>query len=109
YLVPVGRADLNRSERRLTIDLDKATLKRYPEFHADEFDEMTDEEARRYEWRVLEAVDPAAARSSGSTWDYDRYPYYQQPEWFDPTALGTTDRSTTTSGRRSEARNVPVE
>jgi ferritin-like metal-binding protein YciE len=82
YVVPIGRADFRRADRLFTIDLDKDTLKRYPEFHRDAFLSMDDEEARRYEWRVLEAIDPEAARSSGFDWDYERYPYYRQPGWF---------------------------
>jgi hypothetical protein len=33
---------------------------------------------------VLEAIDPDAARvSSSRDWDYERYPYYRQPDWYD--------------------------
>jgi len=48
---------------------------------------MSDEEARLYEWRVLEAIDPQAARSSVREWSYDRYPLYRQPDWFDAATL----------------------
>jgi ferritin-like metal-binding protein YciE len=98
YLVPVGRAEFRNAERLFTIDLDKPTLKRYPEFHAESFVAMTDDEARRYEWRVLEAIDPEAARSAPSEWRRDEFPYYRQPEWFDIAApvagRRTTERPT---------------
>jgi hypothetical protein len=58
-------------------------LKRYPEFHRDAFLAMSDEEARRYEWRVLEAIDPQAARTATTEWSYDEYAYYRRPDWFD--------------------------
>ena len=83
YVVPIGRAEFRATDRAFVVDLDKDTLKRYPEFHRDSFLSMNDEEARRYEWRVLEAVDPQAARSSVRGWNYDQYPYYREPEWFD--------------------------
>ena len=108
HLLPIGRADFNPSERQLMVDLDKDTLKRYPEFHDDEFEEMTEDEARRYEWRILEAIDPEAARSSVASWEYERYPYYQQPTWFDRTAVGALDQNTTKGGMRSPARQARI-
>lgn len=81
YLLPVGKADLRRNDRTLVVDLDKDTFKRYPEFHRNAFLAMSDEEARRYEWRVLEAIDPTSARRTPREWDYERLPYYQRPQW----------------------------
>jgi ferritin-like metal-binding protein YciE len=83
YIVPIGKTDLRRSERLIDVDLSKDTLKRYPEFHRDAFLAMSDEEARRYEWRVLEAIDPQAARTATTEWSYDEYAYYRRPDWFD--------------------------
>jgi ferritin-like metal-binding protein YciE len=57
YVVPTARVTLNRSARIVTVDLDKDKLKRYPEFHADQFMAMTPEAAHRYEWHVLDALD----------------------------------------------------
>jgi ferritin-like metal-binding protein YciE len=105
YLVPVGRADFGSGERLFTIDLDKDTLKRYPEFHRESFFAMTDDEARRYEWRVLEAIDPQAARATPSEWDYDRVPYYRQPDWF---AGDVVSASAPSRRDTSRSRNVPV-
>ena len=82
YLVPVGKVNLNRAGNTLTVDLDKDTLQRYPEFHPGAFAAMNDDEARRYEWRVLEAIDPKAAHETSATgFEYDRYTYYRQPDW----------------------------
>jgi ferritin-like metal-binding protein YciE len=107
YVVPIGRAESSGTDRAFTIDLDKDTLKRYPEFHRDAFMAMTDEEARRYEWRVLEAIDPQAARTSTREWDYDQYPYYRQPDWFDRSIVTSTGRSTVPTGT-SRSREVPL-
>ena len=105
YLVPIGKADFRSSDRLFTIDLDKDTLKRYPEFHRESFLAMTDEEARRYEWRVLEAIDPQTARTTPSEWDYDRVPYYRQPDWF---ARDVVARSSTLRREPSRAREAPI-
>jgi ferritin-like metal-binding protein YciE len=110
YVVPIGRADMRRGEGLLTIDLDKDALKRYPAFHREEFVAMDENEARRYEWRVLEAIDPDAARSAGSEWTYDRFPYYGQPDWFDPNAAATAPGRSRSAGerKRSGRREVPI-
>ena len=71
YVVPIGRVTLNPSARTVRIDLDRDKLKRYPEFHPDVFMAMTSDEAHRYEWRVLEALDrsqpPDAHAANGSS------------------------------------------
>jgi ferritin-like metal-binding protein YciE len=108
YVVPVGRADFGSADRVFTIDLDKDTFKRFPEFHRDAFLSMSDDEARRYEWRVLEAIDPEAARAStGRDWDYDRYPYYRQPDWYDRDVF-TPARAGGRSVSRTRTPEVPV-
>src|SRR4029079_19052879 len=99
---PIGKVDLKRNDKAVVIGLDKDILKRYPEFHSDAFLSMTDEEARRYEWRVLEAIDPQAARSSVDTWDYDAFAYYRQPDWFEsqlPPASSSRSRSASSTRR----------
>ena len=109
YLVPVGRAELRRGDRTAIIDLDKDVLKRYPEFHRGAFISMSYEEARRYEWRILEAIDPAAARKLPSAWERDQLPYYRRPAWAGDTAWTPSVRETRTreaaavrdEGRRS--------
>jgi hypothetical protein len=90
------------------VDLDKDTLKRYPEFQRDAFMSMNDEEARRYEWRVLEAIDPEAARSSTSGWDYEQYPYYRQPEWFEPSVVSSSYRARQTGTGARREREVAI-
>ena len=84
YIVPIGKVALDRPTRTFMIDFNKATLKRYPEFHRHAFGAMTDEEARLYEWRVLEAVDPESAPDARRDWQHENLPHYRQPEWADP-------------------------
>jgi ferritin-like metal-binding protein YciE len=106
YIVPIGRTDLRRSERLMGVDLTKDTLKRYPEFHRDAFMAMTDAEARRYEWRVLEAIDPEAARTAATDWNYDTYPYYRRPAWY---TMGTGAAASSTAATSSAPRrDVPI-
>jgi hypothetical protein len=100
YIVPIGKATLDRSGRAFSIGLDKDTLKRYPEFHRDAFIAMSDDEARRYEWRVLEAIDPAAARKTPRTWDYDQFDYYRRPDWADEAWRGDIGAAQRTRDRQ---------
>jgi ferritin-like metal-binding protein YciE len=108
YIVPIGRADFRRSDRVFTLELDKDGLKRYPEFNRDAYLSMSDEEARRYEWRVLEAVDPNTARTSLDEWDYDRLPYYRQPEWFDSGLVAPGGGGSRVESSTSRRREVPI-
>lgn len=102
YIVPVGKVNFDRAARALTVDLDKDTFKRYPEFHSSSFAAMTNEESRRYEWRVLEAIDPNAARQTPGTFEYERYDYYRQPDW-----LGTDWPGYRRIGRETRTEREP--
>jgi ferritin-like metal-binding protein YciE len=106
YLLPVGNADFDSAARSLITDINKDTLKRYPEFHPQAFMAMTDEEVRRYEWRVLEAVDPQAARRTPQMWRYEEFEYYRTPPWLgtERTWSQPRQRSTADVSRAAEAR-----
>jgi|SRR5579871_2570827 len=109
YIVPIGRAEFRRGEQMFTVNLDKDTFERYPEFHRDAFMSMDDEAARRYEWRVWEAIDPQGARSSTRDWNYDRLPDYREPAWFDRSLTAARQRPTASSAGSSGSRQIPAE
>jgi hypothetical protein len=88
HMVPVGMGELRRSENVVIVDLDQETLQRHPEFHRDAFLTMSDEEARRYEWRVLEAIDPERARRTRHDWQYQDFDCYAEPPWVATTLVG---------------------
>ena len=106
YLLPVGKAKRESAdERALVVDIDKHTFKRYPEFHKQGFMAMSNDEARRYEWRVLEAIDPNAARQRpAAAIVYEEYEYYRAPAWLGAgTTTGTDrDRSRTSTARGTQ-------
>ena len=110
FMVPDGKLELRRGERALLLDVDEDTFKRYPEFHADAFEKMSDEEARRFEWRALEGADPEAARRTPIDWKYGEFACYVTPEW-----LGTffvvvpEDEEPVAARERSSRRYVPIE
>jgi ferritin-like metal-binding protein YciE len=108
YLLPVGKADLRRDDRTLVVDIDEDTFKRYPEFHRNAFLAMSDEEARRYEWRVLEAIDPTAARRAPRDWDYERMPYYQRPQWLASSVWRAPESRTVRTDRAPIGKRTPT-
>lgn len=97
YLVPIGHARFDADEETLRIDVDRDTIARFPEARIDRFDQLTEEEARRFNEQTLTAFGSTEARSgAGERWDYDATSHYQQPDWWTMSAgrriagLGTT-------------------
>jgi hypothetical protein len=54
--------------------------------------------------RVLEAIDPQVARSSAGEWNYDRFPYYRRPDWFETSAAPETTARPYSSARDTAVR-----
>jgi ferritin-like metal-binding protein YciE len=93
YLIPVGRASLEASRNALVVDVDRDTIRSYPEFSTNAFMAMSDDEIRRYERRVLHTINPNASASTTYWESYDRLPDYSQPEWLRPAARQRTHRT----------------
>jgi ferritin-like metal-binding protein YciE len=66
YLVPLDRINLDHEAGPLTDAFDRQTLKQHPEFHADTFAQLTEEESRRFGWHAFESVTSEEDRSSSS-------------------------------------------
>jgi ferritin-like metal-binding protein YciE len=92
YIVPFGKVTRRADDKVLSIGIDKETFNRYPAFHRDAFEAMSDDEARRYEWRVLEALDPKAARPAVAGWEYEQFACFDQPDWLQAVVPTTTQR-----------------
>jgi ferritin-like metal-binding protein YciE len=86
YLIPVGQVSFEATRKALVVDLDRDTIKRYPEFSTAAFMAMSDDEVRRYERRVLHTIRPAATTSTVYWEAYERLPEYTQPDWLRPLA-----------------------
>ena len=86
YLIPVGKASFEATRQALIVDMDRDTIKTYPEFSTTAFMSMSDDEVRRYERRVLHTINPNASASTTYWESYDRLPEYSQPDWLRPTA-----------------------
>ncbi|MGE0445759.1 MAG: DUF892 family protein [Vicinamibacterales bacterium] len=85
YVIPVAQLQLDAAGTRFRTELTRDQLRRYPEFSAGAFIAMDDEDAARYERRLLATVLPfrqqPQARSAGERPKYDDLPLYQPPGW----------------------------
>ena len=87
YLVPIGHARLDPDNEALRIDFDRDTIKRFPEAHIDRFDQLSEDEARRFNEQTLIACCPTEAGArTGDRWDYDAWSHYRQPDWWTTSA-----------------------
>jgi ferritin-like metal-binding protein YciE len=82
YLLPINSVQFNRGDRRMKVPVDKDTIKKYPKFDGDAF-EQADERSRQYEERLFEVYGGGRQTSSpGGRWDYDRVEEFREPEWW---------------------------
>lgn len=82
YLVPVGALQADEETQSLRTGLSRETLESYPEFNASAFLAMDDDEAVRYERRLLNIVAPGEARTGRAHHpSYDELEMYSQPTW----------------------------
>lgn len=83
YLVPIGHVRFDPDNRALRVDVDRDTIKGFPEVDVGRFDEISEAEARRIDRGTLSAIAPTElAAREGDTWDYDRWSHYRQPDWW---------------------------
>src|SRR5437588_2293129 len=58
FLLPVGHVRLGADSRRMTADVARERVSRYPGFDRDEFDELTDAELLRMDEQMISACCP---------------------------------------------------
>ena len=85
YVIPVAQLGLDETGKRFRTELTRDQLRRYPEFSPGAFLAMDDEDAARYERRLMATVLPfrqqPQARTAGERPKYDDLPLYQPPGW----------------------------
>jgi ferritin-like metal-binding protein YciE len=83
YLLPVAQLELDEREAMFHTELTREQLRRYPEFSTTAFVAMNDDEAARYERRMLETVVPFRHQShrAAERPAYGELPMYQPPAW----------------------------
>jgi hypothetical protein len=83
YLVPINHASLVRTddETVMRVNLDKETIKQYPEFDKDEFARLSDAQLRDFETRLGRTCCPDEV-ASGAAWTYESWEHYREPDWW---------------------------
>ena len=107
FLVPIGHARVDRDGDALVVDVPRGTLSRYPEYHRESFERLSDDELRAYERRFSDVCCPDDTIAPGSSYD-DSYAHYRQPDWWQteyynwdvPAAVGTSGAAALDVDRR---------
>jgi hypothetical protein len=86
FLVPVGDAWFDQTERAIRID---APARERVRFEPDEFERMSPEEADAYERRVLAACCPEVGFHRDGSPAYGRHELFACPDWLQPAATGS--------------------
>ena len=82
YVLPVAQVEANAADGSFRTELTREQLRRYPEFSASAFIAMDDQDALRYERRLLDAVLPYYHHvRRGERLRYEELPIYQPPGW----------------------------
>ncbi len=105
FLLPIGHARLDLQDRALRVDVTRDSLRSYPEFDESRFEELSDDDLRRFEQTTAAACCPdERLTESSDAWDYDRRRHYEQPAWW-PAGTPVGERGRSVSGER---RTVPI-
>ncbi len=101
FLVPIGHVRLGPGHDALRSDLDRSVIEHFPEYDEDRFEEMSEDEARLFNERTLNAccASELQGRAAADRYDYDKWSHYAQPDWwrstwFTAASPGMTTRET---------------
>ena len=82
FLMPIGHATVDRAGTALRVDVSRERLRNYPEFDAETFRGLTDDELRTYENRMGSICCPDDVPGDPAAWRHDAARHYQQPVWW---------------------------
>jgi hypothetical protein len=87
FLVPIGHLRLDPGNEALRADLDRTVIERFPEYDPDRFGRMSEDEARLFNERTINACCPTElrGRTGAERYDYDTWSHYAQPDWWQST------------------------
>ena len=98
-----------RDNEALRADMGRSVIERFPEFDEDRFEQMSEDEARLFNERTLNAccASELQGRTGVDRYDYDKWSHYAQPDWWRSTwftagAPGMTTRDTDRDGHDAQ-------
>jgi hypothetical protein len=83
-LLPIGHASLGDDRKVLLVDVPRDALRRFPEFDEDRFAAFSDDELRAFDRHTVVACCPDQSLEdvSVTSWGYDAWRHYAQPDWW---------------------------
>ncbi len=110
YLLPVGHARFDEANERLTADLSRATIERFPGFDRDHFEKLPDADLDRFNEQTALACGESATAELGTGSGFDRWSHYRQPDWWTPSQVRSSTATAAdidvTNTRTRPARDV---
>ena len=86
FLIPVGHIGLDASARRLSADVPKERVERFPGFHRGEFEKLSDTEMDQMARSTAAAccVDTISTTTSWQSWKDYEYPSWWEADFYRP-------------------------
>ena len=90
FLLPVGHMRLDADARKMTADVVRERVSRYPGFDRDKFDELTDAELLQIDDQMVgvccpnETIDRSTIESRLSSSPHYRYPTWWEADYYNP-------------------------
>ncbi len=83
FLLPIGHLGFDANGRKLTADVTRERIDRYPGFDRGEFEKLSQDELSRMDTQMVTVCCPDEAVDVTATDRYDRWSHYRTPTWWD--------------------------
>ena len=115
FLIPIGHIGLDANAKRLSADVPKERVERFPGFHRAEFEKLSDAEMDQMAQSMAAAcrVETVSTTASWQTWRDYEYPSWWEADFYRPDradrsardigGMPSTDVSTPGTGRSASA------
>jgi hypothetical protein len=93
FLTPIGHIGLDANAKRLTADVPKERVQRFPGFDRSEFEKLSDQEMEQMAQSMAAAccVDAVVTTSSWDTWKDYEYPSWWDASFYRPERISDRD------------------
>ena len=99
FLLPIGHVRLDSGAKRLTADVSKARVERFPGFSRGEFDKLTDKDMDQMAYSSVEACsdEPIDRSVAYASWTHYEYPSWWDASYYRADRVGATGSGTSMS------------
>ena len=81
FLLPIGHVSFDPAANRMTSEVSRDRVERYPGFDRNEFEKLSDAQLRRMHETIVGACCPTENLSATSR--FDEWAHHQQPSWWE--------------------------